>query len=64
MLKFLQWIRKRESKELNTEVENILHGLFYEFALQPKNEFIQNWFMFELDTKNILTAFNCSYNFV
>jgi len=59
MLNFIQWIRKRESKELNTEVENILHGLFYEFALQPKNEFIQNWFMFELDTKNILTAFNC-----
>ncbi len=59
MLQFIQWIKKRESKELNTEVENILHALFYEFALQSKNDFIRNWFMFELDIKNILTAFNC-----
>ncbi len=59
MQQFIQWIKKRESKDLNTEVENILHALFYEYALQTKNEFLRNWLMFELNTKNILTALNC-----
>ena len=59
MLQFLDWMKHRDSKELTVEVENILSVLFYEFVLNTKNEFLRNWFMFELNIKNILTAFHC-----
>ncbi len=59
MLQFISWMKNREAKELNTEAENILHTLFYEYVLKTKNEFLRNWFMFDLNIKNIITAFNC-----
>ncbi|MEN8117542.1 MAG: DUF2764 family protein [Bacteroidota bacterium] len=59
MLNFLEWMKDRESQEWNIEVENILNSLFYEYVLKSKNEFLNNWFMFELNCKNILTTFNC-----
>ncbi|MCY1719534.1 DUF2764 family protein [Prolixibacteraceae bacterium Z1-6] len=62
MLQFITWMKKRDSKEFSIEAENILHSLYYEFVLTTKNQFLKNWFLFELNTKNILTAFNCIHH--
>uniref|UniRef100_UPI003216C2BA DUF2764 family protein n=1 Tax=uncultured Draconibacterium sp. TaxID=1573823 RepID=UPI003216C2BA len=59
MLQFIRWMKKRNSKELTFKVENILHTLYYEFVLTTTNQFLRNWLLFELNSKNILTAFNC-----
>lgn len=59
MIKFTNHVKKFDSKELNIETENYLHARFYEYAVQTKNDFLRNWFLFELNLRNILTAFNC-----
>lgn len=55
---------KNETK-LDSKIswENQLTELYYNHLLKIKNPFLKNWFQFELDTKNIITAFNCKkYN--
>ncbi|MCK3684487.1 DUF2764 family protein [Maribellus sp. YY47] len=59
MLQFLEWIKETEQKELNLNAEIILQQLYYEYILQTNNEFLKNWFLFQLNLKNILTAVNC-----
>ena len=59
MTRFLKWAKNLETRELNLQIENKLHSLFYEYALLTKNNFLNEWFKFELNIKNILTAFNC-----
>jgi len=58
MVTFLNWAKNLELKEYSVEAENKLNTLFYEYVLQEKNEFISDWFQFELNVKNVLTAFN------
>jgi len=43
----------------NLSSENELQSLYYEYVLQVKNDFLEQWFKFERDMKNILTAVNC-----
>lgn len=43
----------------NLEWETQLQSLYYEYLLQGENSFLNNWFRFERDMKNILTAINC-----
>ncbi len=59
MTSFLQWTKNLETRELNLQTENKLHSLYSEYALTTTNIFLNEWFMFELNIKNILTAFNC-----
>lgn len=59
MIHFLNWAKESDSKDFTIEAENLLNCFFYEQVLKVKNVFLQNWFLFELNTKNILTAFNC-----
>lgn len=59
MTDFISWIKKNEVKTQFPEAENKLLSLFYEYALNEKNTFIKQWFSFELNLKNILTALNC-----
>jgi hypothetical protein len=59
MLDFIAWIKNYKTKELNVEIENTLYTLYFEYVLKTKNEFLRNWFLFELNLKNILTTFNC-----
>lgn len=40
-------------------VENRLQELFYEEVLKTRNEFIRQWFGFDRNLRNILTAINC-----
>jgi len=39
--------------------EDYLAGKFYESALKTKNEFLRNWFEFNLNISNLLTAITC-----
>jgi hypothetical protein len=59
MQEFIKWMQDRNSKEFTIEAENILHSLFFEYILTTKNHFLRNWFLFELNIRNLLTAFNC-----
>ncbi|WP_321343777.1 DUF2764 family protein [uncultured Draconibacterium sp.] len=59
MTLFLSWKKGKESKELDLEAENILTTLFYEYALNCSNSFLQRWLRFELNLKNLFTAYNC-----
>lgn len=56
---FIDWTKNMETRELNLQVENKLHSLYFEYATASKNSFLNEWFKFELNIKNILTAFNC-----
>lgn len=39
--------------------EDYLSGLYYEYAMGSKNEFLKKWFEFNLNINNILTAVAC-----
>jgi len=43
----------------NKSWENQLTEIYYEYLLSLNNEFIRNWYSFERDLNNILTAHNC-----
>ena len=57
---FLREYYKLDNKSYSVESENRLYQLFYNEVFLLKNDFLTNWFEFELSIKNILTAFNCS----
>lgn len=60
MRRFIDWMTQSDTKNSRTEAENILHALYYEFALKCSNVFLANWLNFELAIKNLLTTFNCT----
>lgn len=39
--------------------EDQLFSFYYDYALQCKNEFISEWFQYNLNITNVLAAFNC-----
>lgn len=39
--------------------EDYLSGLYYEYAMKCDNKFLQNWFEFNLNVNNLLTAISC-----
>lgn len=43
----------------NKRWELQLSELYYEHLVSEANDFVRNWYMFERDLSNILTAFNC-----
>ncbi|MDF1549979.1 MAG: DUF2764 family protein [Bacteroidales bacterium] len=48
----------------NLFCENNLQSLYYEYVFQVKNSFLKQWFRFNRDIKNILSAVNCrKYNY-
>ncbi len=59
MLDFINWVNKNEIKQWSLKAENKLHQNFYEYALKSQNAFLNEWFAFELNLKNLLTAFDC-----
>lgn len=49
-----------EEKNLhNLSDENELTWLFYDFLLKSKNQFVRDWFTFEMNLRNLTTALNC-----
>lgn len=61
MNEFINWINNQESRELSLHNINLLQHMFYDFLLGVKNNFLREWFTFELNIKNILTAINCKH---
>jgi hypothetical protein len=60
MVQFIRWVKTNEIKSLDLQCENKLRSLFYEYVLQVGNSFVNEWFRFELNMKNMLTTINCS----
>ncbi|WP_347840550.1 DUF2764 family protein [uncultured Draconibacterium sp.] len=59
MLQFLNQLKTTETKLTNMEAERLLNTLFFQYALRCPNAFLQQWFRFTLNIKNVLCAFNC-----
>ena len=59
---FLTFMRewKAELLEVGKEKKR-LSELYYSYVLQTPNTFVQEWFEFELNLNNILTALNCRH---
>ncbi len=63
MTDFLYWIKETGQKEKSLQAETKLQTLFYENCMFIKNDFLREWFFFELNLKNIITIINCTdYN--
>lgn len=60
MVQFIRWVKTIEIKALDLQCENKLQSLFYEYVLQFGNSFVNEWFRFELNMKNMLTTINCT----
>lgn len=56
---FLNWQQKNEENNYSVLTENKLHWYFYEYAIKTRNIFLRAWLNFDLNVKNIFTAFNC-----
>ncbi len=61
---FLTFMREWKSELLEAGKEKKrLTELYYEYVMQVSNVFVREWFEFELNLNNILTALNCrKYN--
>ena len=59
MVQFIHWVKTNEIKTTGLNTENKLHTLYFDSVLQVQNQFVNDWFRFELNVKNILKAINC-----
>lgn len=39
--------------------ENQLETLFYDYLIETRNDFLKDWFIFDLNLNNVITALNC-----
>lgn len=59
MDKFAEW-QNKSGHEVSEKIRrNTLHQMFYTEMCAHPNAFISQWFCFELNLRNILTAINC-----
>lgn len=64
MFIFINDIKSSDPKPDNLKAENKLNTMFYEYALNCSNTFLRQWFRFEFNLKNVITAFSCKqYNY-
>jgi len=57
-----EYYRTITDEKLVTEIaskENFLATLYYDFGTHCKNKFVADWFEFNLNTNNVLTAISC-----
>ena len=59
VLEFYTTIRNEQSKEKIEFHEDFLAALYYKYGMQCKNKFVADWFEFNLNINNILTALTC-----
>ncbi len=57
MVTFVEKFFSDEYAEVSL-IENVLTGLYYDYATQSKNKFVSSWFMFNATINNILIALN------
>ncbi len=59
----LSFIKQYKGKTSDLSIENQLQTAYYKHVFATKNSFLKQWFAFDLNLKNILTAVNCrKYN--
>ena len=58
IIKFIQTYLTQQETGVSSDVlvEDCLAGLYYEYAMQCKNDFVSSWFEFNLNTNNVLVA--------
>ena len=59
VLEFYTTIRHEQSEEKIDFAEDFLAALYYKYGMQCKNKFVADWFEFNLNINNILTALTC-----
>ena len=59
VLDFYNTIRNEQSEEKIDFAEDFLAALYYKYGMQCKNKFVADWFEFNLNINNILTALTC-----
>ncbi len=59
MLDFYTTIRNEQREEKIDFAEDFLAALYYKYGMQCKNKFVAEWFEFNLNINNILTALTC-----
>ena len=59
VLEFYTTIRNEQSEEKIDFAEDFLSALYYKYGMQCKNKFVADWFEFNLNINNILTALTC-----
>lgn len=59
MLDFYTTIRDEQSEEKIGFREDFLAALYYKYGMNSKNKFVADWFEFNLNINNILTALTC-----
>ena len=59
MLDFYTTIHNEQSEEKIDFAEDFLAALYYKYGMQCKNKFVADWFEFNLNINNILTALTC-----
>ena len=59
VLEFYTTIRNEQSEEKIDFAQDFLAALYYKYGMQCKNKFVADWFEFNLNINNILTALTC-----
>ena len=59
VLEFYTTIRNEQSEEKIDFAEDFLAALYYKYGMECKNKFVADWFEFNLNINNILTALTC-----
>lgn len=59
MLDFYTTIRNEQNEEKIEFHEDFLAALYYKYGMECKNKFVAEWFEFNLNINNILTALTC-----
>lgn len=59
VLEFYTTIRNEQSEEKIDFAEDFLAALYYKYGMECKNKFVAEWFEFNLNINNILTALTC-----
>ena len=59
VLEFYTTIRNEQNEEKIDFAEDFLAALYYKYGMQCKNKFVADWFEFNLNINNILTALTC-----
>lgn len=58
MARFIEAFKEKNPVFPQLSPENELTALFYEFVLNIDNEFLRNWFQFDMNLRNVLAALN------
>jgi len=59
MVEFIREFKEKKNTGIEQDWEHFLTEKYYHYLLQTKNKFLHDWVEFDLQIKNILTAYYC-----